>query len=374
MKILFPTIVDPSFPGGAGTYLRGLIAALQAQPLAATVDWVTPYSPIARFNRLRQSLSLLRSVGSPLPSKAHFQKTGSYLAAVRDRISTTRPDLLALFGADLLWLLDEVPSDVPTVLVALNREHELFRRQVEAMKVPAPLRHWLSRDCEKLHAFEIEGIRRVHHTIFVSDHDATSLQKETGPLHHLAVPPLFAEPRHDRPARRRPDGPPTIGLIGNFGWWRNQVGLRWFIDQVLPLVDADLVFNLYGIGSRELARADSRLIGHGFIENAEEVWQNCDLMICPGVDASGVNVKLAEAVYHSIPVLATSYAGDRLGLSGSEAVVLSDEAQDWAGFLNSEPCREMGTKRIDPEVGDRYSVERHQHSIQQFFSDVAEGR
>lgn len=379
MRVLIPSIVDPTFPGGAGTYLKGLIAALERQPVPAEqpvpsqIEWIVPFSRLARFNRIRQSGSLLRSLGSKLPSKALFQYSRAYRRAVREAISRHRPDVVAIFGADLLWLLDEIPEGTPTLLVALNREHALFRRQVDALRLPRFLRGLLAGDCKKLEDFEVSGIRRVHHVIFVSEHDADQMQEDAGPLHSLVVPPLFSSPLPDRTLRPA-NGPPTIGLMANLWWWRNQVGLRWLLNEVLPRVSADFRLHLYGLGTESLQHADPRLVGHGFIEDPEEVWRDCDFMICPGVRATGVNVKLAEAIYNSVPVLATSFGASGLSVEAAEGIVLADDTEDWIEFLNGPDCRSLGTQRISRAIGDRFAVDTHASAVQRFFASVAGGR
>src|SRR6476469_9574786 len=59
---------------------------------------------------------------------------------------------------------------------------------------------------------------------------------------------------------------------------------------------------------KRYARGAARVTQHGPVDNLAEVWSRCDLMICPMLTGSGVSTKLAEAVYHGVPGLATSLA------------------------------------------------------------------
>src|SRR5207237_1376659 len=57
------------------------------------------------------------------------------------------------------------------------------------------------------------------------------------------VPPVSASPA--RPGRLEWD----VALLGNWTWEPNARGLRWFADQVLPLISADTTVAIGGAGA-----------------------------------------------------------------------------------------------------------------------------
>ena len=375
VMIPMPSIVDPtSFLGGAGTYARGLIDVLRREPLCAEVETVTPSGFLRRQHRLQQVASLLRSVGSPLPSKALFQYSRSFRGTVARRLEAMRPDLIVLNGADLLWLLAEIPDELPTILVALNVEHELFRAQIDSLRgIPKPIRRLLLRDCRKLREYELAGAESVRSVVLASPMDAAALRREPGSRNVLTLPPIFPYPPYERKGRRKSGVGLEIGLMAHFGWWPNQSGFRWFLRHVLPKTKPDLRVHLYGAGSETAARSAPRLVGHGFVKELRQVWERCDFMICPTVTGSGVNVKLAETIYNSMPVLATPLAARGLPITSGEGIALFERAEQWVDFLNGPSAEAFRLQRVPRSVGDNFRAESHADSVQAFVVDACAG-
>ena len=65
----------------------------------------------------------------------------------------------------MLWAVDELPSEMPTVLIAHNLEHQLLVQQQTSYRVLSPI---LKREIAKQRHYEIEGFHRVAGVIFVS--------------------------------------------------------------------------------------------------------------------------------------------------------------------------------------------------------------
>ena len=204
MKILAPAIVDPAaHRGGAGTVVRALAGMLARPPVAAQLHFVAP-APSRVPHRMRQAASLARAALSPLPAKAHFVRRRALRCEVVRRLREETWDLLWVVGSDLLWLLDELPARPPTMLLALNSEHALYRSQIEALGeslgLPAPLRRALLRDCAKLRRLEERSLAAVDAALCVSASDAEWIRQQQPGLPVLHVPPVF-DGRRASPAR-----------------------------------------------------------------------------------------------------------------------------------------------------------------------------
>ena len=151
-------------------------------------------------------------------------------------------------------------------------------------------------------------------------------------------------------------------------WWPNRQGLSWFLSNVFPHVGPNVHLNLFGEGTERYARGVARVTQHGPVDNLAEVWSRCDLMICPMHAGGGVSTKLAEAVYHGVPVLATSLATRGLPLSDDPCITVSDDAEDWIEHLTS-PNASAG-QRISPTLSDQFAVHTHRETVQRFVRDV----
>ena len=127
-----------------------------------------------------------------MPSKACFFYSRAFARTVREELGSGDYDAVVLNGGDLLWLLDHIPRHIPTVLFALNIEHDLYRAQLDSLDgIARAARPLLDRDWRKLRDFETRGFERVHNVIFLSELDAAVGSELAGPLHTVTLPPLF---------------------------------------------------------------------------------------------------------------------------------------------------------------------------------------
>jgi hypothetical protein len=152
-------------------------------------------------------------------------------------------------------------------------------------------------------------------------------------------------------------------------WWPNRQGLSWFLSQVFPHVGPNIHLHLFGAETERYGRRPARVTPHGPMDNLADAWSQCDLMICPiHTDGGGVCTKLAEAVYHGVPVLATSLATRGLPLADDPCITVSDNAEGWIEYLTS-PGANAG-QGISPVLSQQFAVETHREAVQRFVRDV----
>lgn len=103
----------------------------------------------------------------------------------------------------------------------------------------------------------------------------------------------------------------------------NLDAVNWFIDKVFPLVvkkvkDCRLVVAGNVCGMSGIKRGENiKLLGP--VENMEEVYSSCRVVVNPVRMGTGLNIKSIEAIAHSKPLVATSIGAK--GLASKEAVM-----------------------------------------------------
>ncbi len=375
MKILMPSIVDPtSHRGGAGTVTRGFLSVLRQPPLCASIDTLVVEGGSPARQRLRRFASLARSLFSDLPAKVGFSYTRSFRERVRAKIREEDPSLVLINGADLLWILDEVPPTIPCVLLAHNLEHELFRSQIESLRcIRGLFRSFLERDCARLKAFELEGMERVGNIVFLSHADADAALRVSSQRNVAVFPPMFADASRSLPREVGKDRMLHLGFLANLDWWPNRQGLRWFLRRVLPGCP-DVQLHVFGEGAVRAARGHPRVVPHGFVTDLREVWSQCDVMICPIRSGGGVNIKVAESLYNGMPILATPFSLKGYQLEGGPGIVCLESAYDWCRYLRSQHARDLRNCRIPEGVRRSFSAREHAPRVQAFFEAVVSAR
>jgi glycosyltransferase involved in cell wall biosynthesis len=375
VRILMLSIVNPRVErNGAATVTRGLLKLLALPPLEAQIDCVPVRAEPLRWHRLAQARSLLLGSFSNLPVKVAFLYSKEFRAKVATRVGSETYDLVVLNGTDLVWILDYLPASIPRILVAHNIEHLLFSSQIQNLGWwYRPLAGLLRRDCTRLKDYELEGIREIGNVVFLSHEEAAYADSLCEGLRSTTIPPVFDyEPR---PRQNRKAGPTLeIGFLGSLKWWPNQLGLRWFADEVLPYVKSPMRINLFGSGGGSGWRRDPRIVEHGVVERIEQVWANCDFLICPTFATGGVCVKLAEAVYNGMPVLATRHAARGLSVDGDPGLVFLDEPREWIEFLNSTAARDLVERQVSEKTGERFAVDAQKDRLQQFVKRAISSR
>jgi len=368
MRILMVSIVDPILSlSGAGTVTRGLLRVLESPDLQATVECLAVRPPSYRLHSLRQVASIARSFVYPMPAKAAYTFSRNFRDRVMERVNREHFDLVIVNGSDLLWLDAILPPAIPRLLIVHNIEHLLLAAQAETLERSFPLlRPILRWECRRMERFETAGIRSIRNAIFLSSFDASHPLAGGLASRILVAPPLFADPPARRP--RRKAGIVEIAFVGNMAWWPNRQGLSWFLSSVFPHVGTNVHLNLFGEKTQLSARGVTQVTQHGPVDNLAEVWSRCDVMICPMQTGGGVCTKLAEAVYHGVPVLATSLATRGLPLTDDPCITVSDNAQGWIDRLTS-PHASAG-KRISQTLSNQFSVHTHREAVQRFVRDV----
>ena len=367
MRILMPSIVDPQVAhSGAGTVTRNLVSLLEAAPLSATVECVAISSTVGRAHRVRQAVAIARSLVSVLPAKVAYTYSREFESRVLALAVTEHYDLVMINGSDLLWLEPLLPVGLPRLLVALNIEYQIFESQVDRVNAMYPgARALLRRERARAERYELDGLRRAGNVIFLSSADAATAASTVNLRGSIVVPPMFGER-----VIRRDDPPRTgdrleLGFVGNLRWWPNQIGLSWFMREVLPDIGRPAHLHVFGEGRPQASVDAASVTLHGPIADLSQAWERCDLMICPMRAGGGVSIKLAESVFHGRPTLTTPLATRGMPLGGDDLLVVRDPA-DWVGYLATVDLGSLRGRQIAEEISRPFTYGEHRHRVQSF--------
>ncbi|BCA55518.1 hypothetical protein W02_26580 [Nitrospira sp. KM1] len=365
-KLLIASLVDPAtHPGGAGTYTRGLVAALRRNH---TVDLIGPlHPPPGPWYRSRQLASLAKSCFSELPAKALFARQGEFEQRILERAHAHHYDAALINSSDMLWALDVLPSDMPTVLIAHNLEHQLLVQQLGS----SFLHRIFKAEIAKQRCYEIAGFSRVRGVIFLSTTEMAWGCTQIPGLRGLYVPPLFTEPPIAR--TRQPSARLRLGFLADFAWWPNRQNWMWLLNEILPNVHRSIEVHVFGRQSDKIPTRD-RVVAHGFARELQVVWNRVDIMMCPIRTGAGVNIKLAESLYHGVPVLATPHALRGIEYQSGAGLKILDSAEEWVSFLNSSQAGLLATQVPSEKLSRQFAVDRHVEKLETFILEILRGR
>ena len=375
MRILCLSTVDlAGQKGGGATYSRGVLHVLRAPPVNARIDYLDCGEAPAGLRKLKRLYRLTVGADPTLPALAAYYRSRVLAARIRSDIRRAGVDLLLVNHLPAAWIIDELATDLPVVLISHNIESRLQALTVRNLGLEYKLcRPWYDRDIDRFADFERRVFRRVDGVITISGDDRDHILAQAPDARVLHLPPVFAYRPHVR------DVPPAskpaldLGFLSKWSHWPNREGLDWFVDRVLPRLPGDVRLHLFGQGSEAMGFDDDRIVRHGFVPEIRDVWSACDIMICPIFSGAGVNVKFAEMLYNGMPTVATRFAGRGLDLPDAGGIVWLDAADDWVGFLSSPAAGDLRAASVPPAISARFSPAVHAEPASRFLA-AATGR
>jgi glycosyltransferase involved in cell wall biosynthesis len=154
----------------------------------------------------------------------------------------------------------------------------------------------------------------------------------------------------------------TIGLVAS-RWHANVDGLRWFIEQVWPLLaGAGLRLDVYGyVGEAfpELRIPGIRFMG--FIDDLTACYANIDIAINPVRYGAGLKIKTVEAMAHGLPLVVSTQGASGLEDLAGLAFLVADDAGAFAEHIRT----------LSGSLALRQTMSRaaHSHAVLHFGAD-----
>jgi len=101
-------------------------------------------------------------------------------------------------------------------------------------------------------------------------------------------------------------------FYGAWGRKENAEGFEWFVDNVMPLVNNDICFDIIGVGFNERLKAKINKYPNmtllGFVDNPYPVIAAGTGLLVPLFQGAGVKVKVIESLACGTPVIGTKVA------------------------------------------------------------------
>lgn len=161
----------------------------------------------------------------------------------------------------------------------------------------------------------------------------------------------------------------TMLFVGSY-FYANVHGIEWFIDNVLPFVEAKLI--VVGVGMEKLKYPQSsKLEIHGFVDDLGSYYRNSDAVVAPIFEGSGMKTKTAEALMWGKFIIGTEEAFCGFDID-SNCGVRCSSADD---FINT--IQEMSKSHIDKFSScsrnlflEKYSLENSEKIIKSMLSCI----
>ncbi|MFN0242469.1 MAG: glycosyltransferase [Planctomycetota bacterium] len=280
---------------------------------------------------------------APYPLRKNFSR--AILAEIRRELATGTVGFLHMNQIDAVQyvpLVEAKERGVRTVFDTLNVLTTMYQRLAESTRDPLRKAYCVLQ-WQKMFRFEQERMRGVDRVLVCSDVEA-SLLRTWGLSNVMLVPngvdtAQFA-PRATPPARTDPrapgDRPFRLVFTGGMDYLPNQDGIRWFVTDVLPRIEARLPHvELCVVGKNPPAALTAlarpgRVVFTGRVDDVRPYTAGADLFVVPLRIGGGTRLKILEALSMRVPVASTTVGAEGLAVRAGHDLLIADTPEAFA--------------------------------------------
>ncbi len=300
--------------------LEGLCAAVHTIPM--------------RRSRLADLYYWLRALRSGRPFLVERDDLSAVRSQVDELVASGEVDIIhadqltmAQFALPYTKLQVPSPGRPNLVFDAHNAVWTITRRMADS--APWFLKSVLDQETARIERYEGRVVSEFDHTLAVTEPDRLALVQARQSV--SSVPPDRHPPIHvipiavDTVAQQpivRQTGSQNILTLGTLHYPPNADGIRWFLQEVFPLIREalpEVTLTIVGKNPprdfREHAAQDPDHVRvTGYVPQLEPYLEQAGVMVVPVRAGGGMRVRILEAFAHGMPVVTTT-----VGLEGIEA-------------------------------------------------------
>ena len=240
-------------------------------------------------------------------------------------------------------------SEAKIVMRAHNVEHLIWERIAD--NECKPLKKWyFSLLAKKLKTYEKERINKVDLLLPISEIDKKYFAGLGCNTKQYVIPAGIHVDNviSDNSMLEYP----SLFHLGSLDWIPNLQALKWFIDEIWPLVNDKFPgLNFYIAGKNTpkwLMEINSPgIIVSGEVENATDFMNRKAIMVVPLLSGSGMRLKIIEGMALGKTIISTSVGAEGIEYTRDKEIIIADTPQEFLSAI--EKC--MNDKKYFEEIG-----------------------
>ena len=313
------------------------IPALEAQGLE-----VIPV-PMRR-SRINDVGYLLRSLINGNSFLVERDGLSSYYHAVEDQLEKNQIDVIHADQLTMAQFATVKPGKRQPVRIfdAHNAVWTIVARMVE--NLPRLFRPLAQIEARKVLRFEANTVRNFEHTLAVSEQDRNALlsalvtdAERVDAANKVTVTPIAVDTALLQPLQRKSESR-RIVTLGTLHYLPNADGIRWFLNEVFPLVLAqEPAAHLTIIGKNppadfleHAAHDPQHLQVTGYVEDLDPLFSESAIMVVPVRAGGGMRVRILEAFARGMPLVTTTVGLEGIDAQDGEEVIVRDDPASFA--------------------------------------------
>lgn len=151
----------------------------------------------------------------------------------------------------------------------------------------------------------------------------------------------------------------------------NVEGVRWFLNEVCPLLGDDVELTLVGKVNRHIVCNRPNVTQIDYAASLDEIYCRTDVVICPLLNGTGMKIKVIEAMSRGIPVVCTSRGVDGFPDKTCNGCLVADTPADFASYLtrlaHSAEFYNLCRERVVDYFGHVLCWKQHKNTLYRLF-------
>lgn len=321
-----------------------------ANNLAAFKKWLSP-APVYTVpcDKPRSGTNFLKSCISGVPLTVYRNRSDSF----KQLVNRLCEDVDVLF-VDHYVMFQYVPENIEAKVIVHQHNAEFLNWQRKAeLEDNALLRMLLNFEVARIKQYELKMCQAAD-VVLASFNDIESLvtlgadRNSFQETLHLGI-----EDNLKLPALSYENTKPEVLFVGDLSWEPNVDAILWFAREVWPLLQQsspNCVFNIIGKCSSKLKNKLKDLMPQanilGFVDDLEPHYSSQRVFVAPARIGSGVKIKVVNAMYRGLPVVASPIAIEGINISHNKHVLIAKSARDFAQSISILLSEQQQWQRI----------------------------
>lgn len=296
---------------------------------------------------------LFGNLFSRLPYAVKKYESAELRREIIKRVEQDQPDVVV---CDFLPPSINLPENLgcATVLFQHNVEAVIWQRHYETQANPLK-RLYLYWQWKKMRALEKAECQRYDHVIAVSREDSETMRRDYG-IEAVTDVPTGVDTDFFCPSSYAQPEAGSLVFTGSMDWLPNVDAIKWFCDEVLPLirikvpsVKLTVVGRKPGRELMELSQRDSSVVVTGRVDDVRPFMEKAAAYIVPIRIGGGTRLKIYEALAMEMPMVSTTVGAEGLPIRDGEELLIADTPEAFAKAV----IRILSDSGFAAELGNR---------------------
>jgi glycosyltransferase involved in cell wall biosynthesis len=299
------------------------------------------------------AVSALRNLFSSHAYQVSRFRSKEYRKTLIAKLQENDYDLVQIEGLSMAVYLREIRqySTARIVLRAHNVETLIWERHLQSEKNPL-IRFYLRLQNRRLAKFEKEIAYETDAIVAITREDLGEFWRLQPGKVAMSLP--CGVEINDYPECKESEKTYDMTYIASFDWLPNQQGLRWFIDQVWPLILEKRPKSTFRLAGRHMPvdiveKTISGFSVEGEVEDMKAFMCSGKLAVVPLLAGSGMRIKILENMALGLCQVTTSIGAEGIEIEDGENIVIANDPSDLATQIvelldDPERIRQIGKK------------------------------